>query len=108
MKIEGPAVEDMVALGVLHARSGVGMPKVEIGMNGMTYVERVNLTVQLVDPDAFDGLAPVLAVLPHERGLFQIELASTQKASARMVSLSPPILGREMEVRTGGFRHQYR
>ena len=48
----------------------------------MTYVKRVYLAVKLVDADALDGAPPVLAVLPHERGLLEVVVARAQESTA--------------------------
>lgn len=46
-----------------------------------TYIPRVDLAIQFVDPDAFDVLPPVLTVLPHELGSFDIVLTSPEKTA---------------------------
>ena len=47
----------------------------------MTYVHRINLAVELVDTDILGCAPPMLAVLPHESGLFEIEVACTEEAA---------------------------
>ena len=41
------------------------------------------MTIQLVDSDTFDRLAPLETVLPHYFGSFEIVLESTEKKAVR-------------------------
>lgn len=71
-----PKFEDVVSLWVLRGALASSHANTE-----ETYVERIYSLVELVYADTFRGLAPIIAVLPHDLGLLEVELPCAEKSA---------------------------